>query len=240
MTSAPADTRVQRGRRFGAIRAYAVMGGGPALLLLAVIVSIGFTVADLVEGDRPPWLALAVVAALAVYVVVLRPWSRCWGATPTERTKTLPGDEHVPRPGVAMTRAVTIDAPPERVWPWIAQIGQDRGGFYSYTWLENLAGCHMRNADRVHLEWQHRDVGDKVLLHPMAGIELSRFEPNHSHALQGWYFVLEPAPGHRTRLLARSRISRGAPRVAYELFIELPHFIMERKMLLGIKQRAEG
>jgi hypothetical protein len=138
-----------------------------------------------------------------------------------------------------MTRAVTIEAAPSQVWPWIAQIGQDRGGFYSYTFFENLAGCQVRNADRIHPEWQHRDVGDTVLLHPLAGIELSRFEPDRSYALQGWYFALEPAPEGGTRLFARSRIPRGVTSVAYALFIELPHFIMERKMLLGIKQRAE-
>ena len=70
-----------------------------------------------------------------------------------------------------MTRAVTIDSPVEDVWPWLAQVGQDRGAFYSYDWLENLAGCRLKIADRVHLEWQHRAVGDTVLLHPAAGIK---------------------------------------------------------------------
>jgi hypothetical protein len=240
MSPAPAEVGARRGSRLDAVRAYGVMVGGPVLLLLAVVASIGFTIWSLAQGERPSWLALAGVVALTAYVVVLRPWSRRWGTSPDERRMTLPGDEQVPRPGVAMTRAVTIDAPPERVWPWIAQIGQDRGGFYSYTFLENLAGCRMRNADRIHPEWQHRAVGDTVPLHPMAGIELSRFEPNRSYALQGWYFALEPTDGDRTRLLARSRIPPGATSAAYALFIELPHFVMERKMLLGIKQRAEA
>jgi hypothetical protein len=105
--------------------------------------------------------------------------------------------------------------------------------------FENLAGCHMRNADRIHPEWQQREIGDTVLMHPLAGIKLSRFEPNRSYALQGWYFALEPLRDGRTRLFARSRIPRGVASLGYALFIELPHFVMERKMMLTIKQRAE-
>jgi hypothetical protein len=216
------------------------MIGGPALLLLLVLASVGLVVAALIAGDTPPWPPIAVLVAFGAYVIVFRPWTRRWGTTPAERAATLPGDEQVPEPGIEMTRAVTIDAPPEQVWPWIAQIGQDRGGFYSYTWAENLAGCHMRNADRVHPEWQHRTVGETVLLHPLAGIPLSRFEPNRSYALQGWYFALEPRPGRSTRLLARSRIPRGATSLGYALFIELPHFFMERKMLLNLKRLVEA
>ena len=151
----------------------------------------------------------------------------------------LPGDDEVPHPGLRMTRAVTIEAPPSDVWPWLAQIGQDRGGFYSYSWLENLAGCHMRNAEHIHPEWQQRQVGDTVLLHPSSGIKLTCFEPNTSYALGGWYLALQPQDHNRTRLLARSRIPSGLPSAGDVLFIELPHFIMERKMLLGIKRRAE-
>jgi hypothetical protein len=156
-----------------------------------------------------------------------------------EGTKGLPGDELVPEPGIETTRAVSIDAPVEEVWPWVAQIGQDRGGFYSYEWLENLAGCRMRNADRIHPEWQHRARGDTVLLHPATGLELAVFEPNRSFGFQGWYLALVPENGH-TRLLARGRAPKGAASVAYAILLELPHFIMERKMLLGIKSRAEG
>jgi hypothetical protein len=97
----------------------------------------------------------------------------------------------------------------------------------------------MVNAERVHPEWQHRELGETVPLHPATGITLTRFEPNRSYALEGWYFALEPRPGSRTRLYARSRIPRGLATIAYALLIELPHFIMERKMLLGIKARAE-
>jgi hypothetical protein len=204
-------------------------------------VCIVLVVGALVEGDTPPWPAVAGLVALALYLVAFRPWSRRWGTQRDEVRRPLPGDELVPDPGITMTRAVTIDAPVDAVWPWLAQIGQDRGGFYSYAWLENLAGCGLENADRVHPEWQHRQVGDTVLLHPCAGPKLARFEPNRSYAFDmGWYFALEPTPDVRTRLFARSRVPRGLPSIAYAIFMELPHFVMERKMLLGIKQRAEA
>ena len=235
----PREAGLPRGTALGALRAFAVMSGGPLVLVLLVLASTVFAVVAIGQGDAPPWPSILGLVAFAAYLLAVRPWTRRWGATRDEVRMTLPGDEVVGSPGVEMTRAITIDAPVHAVWPWIAQIGQDRGGFYSYTWLENLAGCRMRNADRVHPEWQHRDVGDIVLLHPNAGIELSRFDADRSYALQGWYFALERAPGNRTRLLARSRIPRGVASWAYAVFVELPHFIMERKMLRTIKRRVE-
>jgi len=126
------------------------------------------------------------------------------------------------------------------VWPWIGQIGQDRGGFYSYTWLENLAGCRMRNADRVHPEWQRCAVGDVVLLHPAAGLKVLRVDSGRALVLEGgWSLVVqEDGPG-RCRLLARFRAPSGVAGAAYALLLELPHFIMERRMLVAIKRRAE-
>ena len=192
------------------IRAFSVMSGGPAVLLGFVGAGAWRTARALRRGRRPPLVAVAGVAALVGYVGGFRPWTRRWGATAEDVTRSLPGDELVPDPGVTMTRAVTIDAPVAGVWPWLAQIGQDRGGFYSYEWLENLAGCRLRNADRVHPEWQQRDIGDTVLLHPLNGIPLARFEPERSYAFEGgWYFALEPIGPSRTRLFARAVASRG-------------------------------
>jgi hypothetical protein len=236
----PPPGEPRRGNALDAIRAFAVMSGGPAVLFLLVLASVVVAVVALVDGDSPPWPALAGITAVALYLTALRPWSRRWGTRDDEAHRSLPGDELVPDPGIQMTRAVTIDAPVEAVWPWLAQIGQDRGAFYSYDWLENLAGCRLHNAERIHPEWQHRAVGETVLLHPCTGPKLARFEPHRSYAFDGgWYFALERAPGDRTRLFARSRVRRGVPSLAYAIFIELPHFIMERKMLLGIKRRAE-
>ena len=161
-----------------------------------------------------------------------------WGSRPGERVEELPGDEFVPGAAVQVTRAVTVEAPFEEVWPWLAQVGQDRAGFYSYEWLKNLAGCRMRNADEIHPEWQERTVGETVKLHWSTGLELTRFEPNRVFALGGWYLVLSQDNG-LTRLIARSRFPRGPVSLAYGLLLELPHFIMERKMLLSIKEHAE-
>jgi hypothetical protein len=141
---------------------------------------------------------------------------------------------------VQSTRAVTVEAPPEAVWPWLAQLGQDRAGFYSYEWLENLAGCNMHNADAVHPEWQRREPGETVSLHPLRGLPVVRFEPGRVLALEGWgAFVLKPHGPDCTRLIARGRVPRGVGAVANALLMEIPHFLMERKMLLGIKERAE-
>lgn len=163
-----------------------------------------------------------------------------WGATGADLERVLPGHETGAGPTAHMTNAVRIDAPAEAVWPWIAQIGQDRGGFYSYTWLENLAGCRMRNADRVHPEWQHREIGETVLLHPATGLNVLRPEPGHALVLEGdWSLVVEPDGPGRCRLLARSPAPSSLAGTAYGLLLELPHFIMQRRMLLEIKRRAE-
>ena len=88
--------------------------------------------------------------AIAAYIVGVRPWHRRWGATPEEVTRPLPGDGLVAEPVTSATHAITIGAPAGAIWPWLVQLGQNRGGFYSYEWLENLAGCQMRNTDRNH------------------------------------------------------------------------------------------
>jgi hypothetical protein len=217
------------------------MLGGSLLLALAASICVVVSLVALASGESPPSWALVGIGLVFIFQVAVRPWMHRWGASSEEAAKDLPGDETVPEPGVQQTRAITIEAPIQQVWPWLAQIGQDRGGFYSYEWLENLAGCHMRNADRVHPEWQAREPGDTVPLHPAAGLKLRRFEPYRSLAFEGgWYFVLEPLSHRRTRLLARSRTPRGVGRLIYSALLEIPHFVMERKMLKGIKARAEG
>ena len=112
--------------------------------------------------------ALTVGAITALYAFVVRPWHLRWGATDAEVDMTLPCDELVEQPKLNATHAITINAPASKIWPWLVQMGQTRGGFYSYDWLENLVGCHMHNADRIHAEWQELQVGDEVWLHPKA------------------------------------------------------------------------
>lgn len=204
------------------------------------------------------WTWRATLLALAVllsYAFVLRPGLLRWGSVTGEAEKPLPGDSLVPDAASGANRAITIQAPPERVWPWVAQIGQGRGGFYSYTWLENLVGCQIVNADRIHAEWQDIKPGDGIRLHPaMPPIPVALVEKNRALVLGGaggpkemprvsWAFVLEPGATGSTRLLVRWRSaaqpSFGA-RLLYQYLLEPIHFIMERRMLLGIRERAEA
>ncbi|MGZ8665512.1 MAG: hypothetical protein ACXWZM_00210 [Solirubrobacterales bacterium] len=224
----------------GAVQAFGVMLGGPVALVVVAGVSVRKTLRRVQRG-RPPSPAAALGAAgLLAYVLVLRPRIRNWGARPHETRMALPGDELEPDPGMQTTRAVTISAPPGDVWPWLAQLGQERGGFYSYEWLENLAGCRMRNADEIHPEWQHREVGESIMLHPAAGLKMTLFEPERAFGIENWgAFVLEPEGDGRTRLLARGRAPHEPLKMAYATLLEIPHFVMERRMLLGIKERAE-
>lgn len=110
-------------------------------------------------------ILIAVAVSVTAYWQWLRPEKRNWGASDAEIRRPLPGDALLPAPQLEATRAITIHAPPTRVWPWLLQIGQGRGGFYSYDWLENLAGCGVRSATRIHPEWQKLDVGDVVRAH---------------------------------------------------------------------------
>ena len=200
--------------------------------------------------SRSKLLWLLTAGGLAgLYAFVIRPWHLRWGATDAEVEMTLPCDELVEDPKLNATHAITIDAPVSRIWPWLAQIGQTRGGFYSYAWLENLVGCHMHNADRIHPEWQDLKVGDEVWLHPKAPpLRVLATEPEKYIALEKcWTFYLNPIDEYRTRLIIRGRgdyypdFNNALLNFIYfRLIFEPAHFIMERKMMLGLKERAEG
>jgi hypothetical protein len=194
---------------------------------------------------------LAALLAIAVtYWSLVRPWHLRWGATDDELQRLLPGDEvSPPHPKLNATHSITIGAPAADVWPWVVQMGQNRGGFYSYTWLENLVGCHMRNASRIIPEWQDLKVGDGVWLHPKAPpLRVLAIEPGRSIVLEKtWAFVLRPIDEQRTRLIVRGRgdYSRDLGNaflnfLLWRVVFEPAHFIMERKMLIGIKQRSEA
>lgn len=210
---------------------------------------------------RPRRVARIVLGAIAIascawllVTAVTRPWRNRWGVRADEVHRALPGDLPNRDPAFETMHAITIDAPPERVWPWLAQLGQDRGGFYSYASLENLFGLHVENADRIHPEWEAHE-GDLVRATPPdwlggalgreIGWRVTLAEPNRALVLRWWgAFVLEPQPDGRTRLIVRSKTSGpDAPAWGAALgFVtfELPHFIMERKMLLTLRDRAEG
>ena len=239
-------TVTNKGSVLDALRAFAVLVVPSALFDLFLVSSVITTIRSILARPHRSVarylrsLAAPGTALAVAYPTVIRTWMLRWGATDEERRKALPGDELVPNPVTVSTRAITVQAPVNAVWPWLAQIGQDRGGFYSYEWLENLAGCKMRNADCIHPEWQQRAIGDVVKLHWAIGNKVASFEPNHAIVLKGWgAFVVEPLNEQRTRVILRSRTARSWSALYQVLLIELPHFIMERKMLLGLKKRAE-
>lgn len=202
--------------------------------------------------------ALAGLAAGAVagtgYALVLRPRQLRLGATAREAADRLPGDELITGPDLCATRATTIRVPASRVWPWIAQIGQGRGGFYSYDFLENLAGCHIHSADRIVGEWQQIKAGDEVRLAPRVGLTVAEVAPERSLVLRGavpvgngpapydftWAFVLDERPDGTTRLLVRERYAYSRPWARFLVEpVELVSLLMTRKMLHGIRDRAE-
>lgn len=198
----------------------------------------------------------------AGFFAFVRPWYRNWGATAAEAARTLPGDEIVPGAMKQETRAITIGAPVDRVWPWLAQIGQDRGGFYSFDLLENLAGCEMPADDRLRPELQSWKLGDKLWMYPPGKAGGSGFAVLRVHvpgralgfgthapgtppeAEDGsWSFILEPVDAGSTRLFIRGRgpayQSLGWAALDRSIF-EPMHFVMERGMMAGLKARAEG
>lgn len=182
---------------------------------------------------------------------------RNWGATGQEQDSALPGDELVADPASVTTRAVTVAAPAEEVWRWLVQIGQDRGGMYSYDWLENIFGLRIHSSDRIREEWQHLDAGDPVRLVRKGwlgmkdgfALPVERVDPGRAIVLREqppqpwdavWSFHVIPLGPGRCRLISRSRSAspRGAIRLA-TWAMEPVTLVMTRKMLLGIKQRAE-
>jgi hypothetical protein len=206
-------------------------------------------VGKLAPSGRVVVAVLGGVAAVSAYTFLIRPWHLRWGATEEELKLSLPGDELVDRPKLTSTRAITIEAPAKDIWPWLVQIGQNRGGFYSYAWLENLVGCQMRNADRIVPEWQDLRVGDEVWLHPKAPpLRVAAIEPERSIVLEkSWVFYLQPIAEGTTRLIIRGRgdfepdLKNGFFNlILWRGIFEPAHFIMERKMMLGIKQIAEN
>jgi hypothetical protein len=207
------------------------------------------------------------ITAVTLLKPLVRGWYSRWGATTLETTESLPGDDFVPTPLIQSTRAITIQAPADSVWGWVAQIGQERGGLYSYEGLENLVGSDMHNADRVHPE-QELKAGDRVRLGPkgyplmvveqvdrnralvLLGADLKteqtvRFrEPMPAaYACSTWVFVLRAIGPSATRLIVRNRLDFRPRNLANNLIWSLSagpiEFVMERRMLLGIRQRAE-
>ena len=203
--------------------------------------------------------------ALAGYDTLVRPRMVNWGASSDERRMQLPGDDIASGMPPDYTKAVTINAAPEEVWPWLAQIGDHRAGFYSYDWIERflflgtvhyIEGTH--SATRIHPELQQVHVGDPINTGTVGKVAVGNpvtvLDPGYALVIGTWAFILQPLPGGRTRLLVRNRdwgylrpavprrlaLLRTALSVIDYLIGDPLHFAMERKMMLGLKQRAES
>lgn len=218
------------------------------------------------------WCVRAGITILAVFVAaglsynfVLRDWCLRWGSTPAEVRATLPGDDLFPVYAGEATHAITIQASPQKVWPWLMQIGQDRSGFYSYTFLENLAGCEMPKVERLVPGWKPRVAGETVwfatrkrfggqgrmiaaVVQPersfvmVSASDWERLRAGRRVQEGFWSFTLEGLGDHQTRLIARLR--GGTPptlasRAVGRLLWEPMHFIMEQKMLRTIRNLSE-
>lgn len=202
-----------------------------------------------------------VLAALVSAPLVRGRYNR-WGAEGHELLAPMPGDDLVPHPRLGYTRAITVDAPVASVWPWLAQIGQGRGGLYSFDALENLVGCRIHSVDRIVPELQDLATGDLVrmgpdgypcfrvvLVRPPTDLVLVGADPRPPHAAAPpdgpgtatWQFALRPRDdGRSTRLVVRQRLTyRDSASVLWHL-VEPVAFVMERQMLQGIRRRAES
>lgn len=210
------------------------------------------------------WLLTLVgllLVALAVYFTLAWPWLSRWGATDAELQQALPGDSLAPQPALVTTKALTVQAPPEAIWPWLVQLGVDRGGMYSYLWVENwLLRLHVNNTEKIRPEWQQIAVGDflrftpkEYPLNPGPGLYVQQLASNQllvacfgmenrpSDCTTTWQFVLAPQADGTTRLILRSIQPAGASWLARAVnkVVQAFPFYMERKMLLTLKERAE-
>ena len=208
----------------------------------------------------------AVAGAAAAVWSEARPRVMDWGATWDEVVAPLPGDELIDNPLYVTTRGITVAAPAAAIWPWLLQLGQNRGGFYSYDLLENLAGLDIHSADEVRPEWQELRAGeDFVTLDPDGVMKMTivALEPGRALVLRSgapgeppqgpgdffkgeiewtWAFVLQELDPVRTRLLVRSRAAwadTASARAARGILLGPAHLLMERGMLRGIRDRAE-
>lgn len=199
------------------------------------------------KGGFPATLAILLAAG---YWFMVRRWFSRWGATPEDRVRDMPGDALIADPTQRDTHAITVNTVPGDIWPWLVQIGSQRGGLYSYDWLDRLFGFLDRpSANCVLPEFQHLAVGDKIFF-GREELTVAVLEPFHALALSYqargmrwvWQFGLYPLDDRRTRLVSRGteRVPNTAAAWLALRVMEPAAFIMTRRMLLGVKQRAEG
>lgn len=201
-----------------------------------------------VKAVRLRYAVLFALLLVAIYLIVVHPWMVNWGSTAVEQETALPGDELITDDAGKSTQAITIHVPVDVVWQWLVQIGQDRAGFYTYTWLENLVGADIHTSNEIHPEWQTMAVGELWRVVPPdylgdvgkdAGFRVLMIEPGHALVLEVMgAFVLTPVDENTTRLLVRGKAAPA--NVLMRMVVEPVVFTMARPMLLGLQARAEG
>ena len=194
--------------------------------------------------------AIPLAIGTAGYMTFVRPRILNWGSEQDEARRAMPGDEILRDATLQTTRSISIDAAPEYVWPWLVQMGpRPRAGAYTYDWLERLLGIDIENSDRILPEFQRLEPGEVLALGKKGvGMLVRSVDPPRSLVLQWlpamstWAFGLYPQPDGSTRLVSRNRLAGSGPlfRLSMAGFMEPGSLVMERKMLQGIKQRAEA
>lgn len=195
-------------------------------------------------------ILLAIVVIVVIVSILLTPWMDSWRTTTEERATALPGDEFLKQPKRVANRAVTIHAAPEQIFPWIVQIGADKSGMYSYTWLENLVGCKMAKVELIKAEWQNLKEGDLmkmcagdfapppyVVAQVIPGKAVVYGHKENGEWVDIWEFVLLSQSDGSTRLITRTRTNMIGG--MWEVVNKIA-FVMERKMLLTIKDLSEN
>ena len=213
------------------------------ILLAAVAVLVGLVWWLGWLAGAGSWLG-AVVVLFALYLWVVKPWHIRWGATDAEVTMIMPGDDLIPGAKPA-TRAITIEAAPEEIWPWLLQLGYGKAGWYSYDWIDN---DFAPSANRIIPEYQNLGTGDKILMMPGMGFEVVSVDPPQSivsvleDGSTSWCLALHPMEGGGTRLVSRWRPKFDiTPATMLMIALSEPGtFIMEQKMLRTIRDRVES
>jgi hypothetical protein len=200
-------------------------------------------------------IILISLIGLALYQPVIQPWHARWGATDSEVKMDFPGDEIVTGEVSQTTRAIDINASTAQIWPWLLQLGQGRGGMYSYDFLENLAGCDIHTLDAIVPELQNLQVGDKISMGPQEGLPyyqvalleaekamvLRSINPTTGAPGETWGFYLIENSGGPVRLVIRHRTppsENNTDRIFNSIF-EPISFVMEHRMLYGIRDHAQ-
>jgi hypothetical protein len=209
-------------------------------VLASVILLVGLIVWSGAVAGTLAWFTIA-AGVIAIYVAVVGPWQRRWGASDREVARAMPGDDLLPASTPSTTRAITIDADPEAVFPWLLQIGYGRGGWYSYDWIDNDG---RPSVDRIDPALQDLAVGDRIEMMPGFGPVVAEIVPGHHIVAAGetdsWCLQVEPTGDGRSRLISRWRQDwpRSFATSIWRMLADPGSFVMEQRMLRRIRDLA--